>query len=234
VLAAEPAVRECAVVVREDVPGTRRLAAYLVPEAAAPETAGLETAALRAALAAKLPEYMVPQLFLPLAALPLTPNGKVDRRALTRLPAPEDGGTGARAYVAPGNPVEEILAAVWAEVLHLERVGVTDNFFELGGDSILTIQVVSRAKKLGVRFAPRQLFQHQTVAALALVVEVDEEAPAGSLPFTPAQAFLLRQAGAPGFERWSDAMLLEAPAGVGSGIPGGPARRSPPEVHGGW
>jgi len=213
VLAAEPAVRECAVVVREDVPGTKRLTAYLVPEGEAPASAEL-----RAALSAKLPEYMVPQLFLPLAALPLTPNGKVDRRALVRLPAPEEAGAG-REYVAPRNPVEEILAAVWAEVLHLERVGVTDNFFELGGDSILTIQVVARCKKRGLRFAPRHIFQHQTIAGLALVTEVEavRREHAGPVPLAPAQALLL-QAGGTAFERWSDAVLLDLPAGLGAEI----------------
>ena len=201
-------MRECAVVVREDVPGTKRLTAYLVPEGEMPAAL-----VLRSALSAKLHDYMVPQLFVPLSALPLTPNGKVDRRALVRLPAPEGDGAASRAYVAPRDPVEEILAEVWAEVLHLERVGVTDNFFELGGDSILTIQVVARCKKRGLKFAPRQLFQHQTVAALAAVAEMEVRAEqnAGPVPLTPAQALLL-QAGGPAFERWSQAVLLEPPA----------------------
>ncbi|HET9225446.1 MAG TPA: amino acid adenylation domain-containing protein, partial [Thermoanaerobaculia bacterium] len=169
VLSAQPSVRECAVVVREDVPGAKRLVAYVALHGEDPEP-------LRSALREKLPEYMVPQLFAVLPSLPLTPNGKIDRRALLALPAPE----GARGVetVAPRNPVEEVLAAVWAEVLRLDRVGIHDNFFSLGGDSILVIQAATRSRKRGVRFTPRQLFQNQTVAQLASVVEVDPEAPA--------------------------------------------------------
>jgi amino acid adenylation domain-containing protein len=173
VLDAQPAVRECAVVVREDVPGTKRLVAYLALQDG---LAGAETlAALREVLRGRLPDYMVPQL-VEMPALPLTPNGKIDRRALLALPALE--ALSAAEHVAPRNPVEEALAEVWAEVLRLERVGIHDNFFALGGDSILAIQVVTRSRKRGVTFAPRQLFQHQTIAQLAAVVE--DAAPARS------------------------------------------------------
>ncbi|HSF41071.1 MAG TPA: amino acid adenylation domain-containing protein [Thermoanaerobaculia bacterium] len=213
VLAENPAVEECAVVVREDVPGTKRLAAYYVAEGEAPAVAEL-----RATLLAKLPDYMVPQVFAALPALPLTPNGKVDRRALTHLPAPEGEGSGARELVAPRDPVEAILAEVWADVLRLERVGVHDNFFELGGDSILTIQVVSRAKKRGLLLAPRHLFQNQTIAELARVADASAlaaESGAGPVPLTPGQALLL--AGAPeGVLGWNDAVLAELPQGVGA------------------
>ncbi len=165
VLSAQPAVRECAVVVREDVPGSKRLVAYLALHDGDPE-------ALRSALRDKLPEYMVPQLFAVLPSLPLTPNGKIDRRALLAMAAPE-GVRGAET-VAPRNPVEEILAAVWAEVLTLDCVGIHDNFFSLGGDSILVIQAATRSRKLGVRFTPRQLFQNQTVAGLSGVADAAE------------------------------------------------------------
>ncbi|MDC0774126.1 phosphopantetheine-binding protein, partial [Streptomyces sp. HD] len=111
-----------------------------------------------------LPQYMVPAAFVVLETIPLTGNGKVDRKA---LPAP--GGqrphTGI-AFEAPRTPVEEAIAAVWAEVLRVERVGIQDNFFELGGDSILSIQVVSRAKRHGLHLTPRMLFQHQTIAGI--------------------------------------------------------------------
>ncbi len=167
VLGQRPEVRECAVVVREDVPGAKRLAAYLALHDGGDEAGAL--AAVRDALREKLPEYMVPHLLVPLPALPLTPNGKIDRRALLAQPAPE-AAAGAE-HAAPRNPVEATLAAVWAEVLHLDRVGVHDNFFALGGDSILAIQVVTRSRKRGVVFAPRQLFQHQTIAQLAAVAE---------------------------------------------------------------
>ena len=166
VLGAHPAVRECAVVVREDVPGNKLLAAYMALQ----EEAVVDLQALRAALQEKLPEYMVPQSFVVLPALPRTPNGKVDRRA---LPA-SDGSRPGTEFVAPRNPTEEALAAVWAEVLHRDGIGVHDNFFELGGDSIRTIQVVARSRKRGLRIAPRHLFQHQTIAELAGVAEIKD------------------------------------------------------------
>ncbi|HEX3131786.1 MAG TPA: amino acid adenylation domain-containing protein [Thermoanaerobaculia bacterium] len=179
VLAGIPAVRECAVVVREDVPGSPRLVACLAfheGRADTPET-------LQAALRERLPEYMVPHAFAVLPALPLTPNGKIDRRALLAGPAPAAGSSAAP--VLPRNGVEEGLAAVWAEVLRLERLGVHDNFFSLGGDSILAIQVVTRSRRHGLRFTPRQLFQNQTIAQLATVVEAMEaieETPSPAAP----------------------------------------------------
>jgi aryl carrier-like protein len=211
VLAENPAVEECAVVVREDVPGTKRLAAYYVAAGEAPTVSEL-----RATLLAKLPDYMVPQVFAALPALPLTPNGKVDRRALTHLLAPEGEGSASRELVAPQGPVETILAEIWADVLHLERVGVHDNFFELGGDSILTIQVVSRAKKRGVLLAPRHLFQNQTIAELARVADASALAAesgggAGPVPLTPGQRLLAGAAAG-----WNDASLIDLPPGVGA------------------
>nr|QEO74126.1 condensation domain-containing protein [uncultured bacterium] len=180
VLSAQPSVRECAVVVREDVPGTKRLVAYLVLHEGDPEV-------LRGALREKLPEYMMPQLFAVLPSLPLTPNGKVDRRTLLAMQAPE-GARGKAETVAPRNPVEEVLAAVWAEVLRIDRVGIHDNFFSLGGDSILVIQAATRSRKRGVSFTPRQLFQNQTVAELAAVADAAElQAPvAASIAFSEA------------------------------------------------
>jgi amino acid adenylation domain-containing protein len=182
VLCAAPAVRESVVVVREDVPGSQRLAAYLSLH----EGSATDPETLRAVLREKLPDYMVPQLFEILPALPLTPNGKVDRRALQARPAPE-GRSGRGEPVAARNPVEQVLSEVWAEVLHLDQVGIHDNFFALGGDSILIIQVVTRCRKRGVRFAPRQLFQNQTIAELATVVDVVEQ-EAGTPHEQPAVA----------------------------------------------
>ena len=171
VLGQHPSVRECVVVAREDVPGERRLAAYVV--AAEEVTAG----ALRAHLKERLPEHMVPAAFVVLESIPLTAHGKVDRRA---LPAPD----GARprvgeAYVAPGTPQEQALAEIWAQVLGVERVGAHDNFFELGGDSIRSIRVLSLAREAGLGLTLQQLFEHQTVreTARALSGSVDE-APA--------------------------------------------------------
>ncbi len=166
-----PGVADCAVVVREDEAGDRRLVAYVVGEA--------EAEALRAHVRASLPEYMVPAAFVRLDALPLTPNGKLDRKA---LPAPGLASAADR-YVAPRTPVEEVLAGIWAELLRLERVGVEENFFEVGGHSLLATRVVSRVREVfGVELPLRALFEGSTVAALA--VRVEEMRRAG-LPVLP-------------------------------------------------
>ncbi len=128
---------------------------------------GVEVETLRQWVGARLPEYMVPAaIVLSLAALPLTPNGKVDRKA---LPAPEAERRRAQAYEAPVTETEQILAAIWAEVLGLPRVGRHDNFFELGGDSINSLQILARAHQRGMKLTPKQLFDHPTVAAAAAV-----------------------------------------------------------------
>jgi amino acid adenylation domain-containing protein len=175
-----PGVRECVAVVREDRSGDRRLVAYLVAAGSGPQAKEM-----RAFLGERLPDYMVPSAFVVLPALPLTRTGKVDRLA---LPAPQE--SAADRATAPRGRVEEILAAVWAEVLRRERVSIHDNFFELGGDSIRAIQVVSRSRKQGLRVTPRQIFQHQTIAELSAVVESEPltAAPAATPPPpTPAQ-----------------------------------------------
>jgi amino acid adenylation domain-containing protein/non-ribosomal peptide synthase protein (TIGR01720 family) len=160
-LLAHPAVREAVVVARGN-----RLVAYLVAGAAPP------VEEIRAFLRTRLPEYMVPGVFVPLAALPLSPNGKVDRKA---LPAPEPAGEALAGSTPPRDAREERLAAIWREVLGLERVGVHDNFFQLGGDSILSIQVVARARREGLLISPQQLFENQTIAGLAAVAGSAEE-----------------------------------------------------------
>ncbi|HEX8244011.1 MAG TPA: AMP-binding protein, partial [Longimicrobium sp.] len=164
-------VAECAVVAREDVPGDRRLVAYLVGSA--------DADALRAGLRRTLPDYMVPSAFVILDQIPLTPNGKVDRRA---LPAPETAADEA-SYVAARTPVEEVLAGIWAEVLRLERVGVKESFFELGGHSLLVTRVVSRVRELfGVEVPLRALFEGPTVAEMAVRVEALRRADLPVLP----------------------------------------------------
>ncbi|WP_420718389.1 amino acid adenylation domain-containing protein [Pyxidicoccus sp. MSG2] len=165
-LARLPAVREAVAVVREDVPGDKRLVAYVVSEEGAP----VDVASLRQALKERLPEYMVPSAIAVLPALPLTSNGKVDRKA---LPAPEGAlAVRAREYVAPRTALEAQLAALWTELLHVERVGVHDDFFELGGHSLLATQVVSRLRStVGVEVPLRVLFDAPTVEALAVQVE---------------------------------------------------------------
>ncbi|HSK75059.1 MAG TPA: amino acid adenylation domain-containing protein [Thermoanaerobaculia bacterium] len=157
-LGLHPGVAQAAVVARDDW-GDRRLVAYVVP------AAGQEarTAELRAFLRERLPEFMEPSAFVTLAALPLTPNRKVDRRA---LPAPE-AAAAAGAYVAPRNPVEEVLAGLWAEVLGVERVGIDDDFFSLGGHSLLATRIASRvARVLGTPPPVRWIFERPTVRGL--------------------------------------------------------------------
>ncbi|WP_257463564.1 non-ribosomal peptide synthetase, partial [Archangium lipolyticum] len=159
-LVEQPAVREAVVVAREDVPGNKRLVAYLV----ARPGQTLEPGELRKALRQRLPEYMVPSAFMVLEALPLTTNGKVDRRA---LPAPQ-ATPGTERYVPPRNAMEELVAGLFGELLRAERVGAEDNFFELGGHSLLATQVVSRLREsCGVEVPLRTLFEAPTVAELA-------------------------------------------------------------------
>jgi len=162
-LAGHPEVREVAVVARE-VGGDRRLIAYLAPrDGEEPPAAD----ALAEWLHERLPAYMVPAAFVSLAELPLTPTGKVDRERLPE-PAP-DAVTGERApYLAPRTPAEEALAAIWSDVLEVERVGVDDDFFRLGGHSLLATRVISRVRdRVGVELPLRALFEARTVAALA-------------------------------------------------------------------
>ncbi|PSB01238.1 non-ribosomal peptide synthetase [Merismopedia glauca] len=153
------------------------------------------TGQLRQFLAQKLPEYAIPSVFTILPALPLTPNGKVDRKA---LPAPEVAKRDTELKL-PQSEMETALAKIWQEVLGLERVGINDNFFELGGDSILSIQVVSQAKQRGLQVTPKQLFQYQTIAELAAVVETkvttqpQQELIAGSVPLIPIQHWFFQQ-----------------------------------------
>ncbi|MFL5381836.1 MAG: amino acid adenylation domain-containing protein [Longimicrobiaceae bacterium] len=206
-LLAQPGVREANAVVHEPVPGSRRLAAYVAGD-------GLTDDALRAGLRRSLPEYMVPQAFVLLPALPRLPSGKLDVRALP----PIDPGASAQGDDAgPRTRAEEVLARVWAQVLGRERVGIHENFFELGGDSILSIQVIVRAAREGVRIALRQVFQHQSVAALAAAAETAapvaaEQGPVtGEAPPTPAQRWML-QLGLPRPQHWNMALALEARA----------------------
>ncbi len=162
-LACHPVVRKCAVIVREDQPGQRNLAAYVVT-ATEPPTAN----ELRSFLKRKLPEYMVPSVFVHLDELPLTENGKLDRKA---LPAPLPASAG-NTFVAPRDSPEEIIAVIWSEVLGLKQISVLEDFFELGGDSLTATQVMSRIDlAFQIDLPPGVLFEQRTVAALAAAVE---------------------------------------------------------------
>ncbi|GLV98120.1 non-ribosomal peptide synthetase [Streptomyces lavendulae] len=161
-LTALPAVAEAVALVREDTPGDKQLVAYLVPETGAAD-ADLAPAALRDALGEALPAYMVPSAYLRLDALPLTANGKLDRRA---LPAPGREATTVGEHVGARDAAEASIAAVWAEVLGLETVGVHDNYFDLGGDSIRAVTLVGALREAGWETSVRDVFEHRTVARL--------------------------------------------------------------------
>ena len=189
VLDAHPSVRRSLAMAREDEPGNKRLVAYVVPDS---DGRGAEVSAtdgppnfdlvagLRRWLAEKLPEFMVPSAFVVLEAMPLSPNGKIDRRA---LPAPEHTRDAAAMYVAPRTPLEEILAQIWRDVLRLDKVGVQDNFFALGGHSLLATQVVSRIRQaVGVELPLRHMFEWPTVAELVLRIEELQAVEAVVLP----------------------------------------------------
>ncbi|MET0397438.1 MAG: amino acid adenylation domain-containing protein [Longimicrobiaceae bacterium] len=197
---------DAAVVARSDG-GRTRLVGYVV----AARGAEVDADALRAHLAGWVPEYMVPSALVVLDRLPLTPSGKLDRRA---LPAPEAGAAASAEHVAPRTEAEAALARVWQELLRVERVGAHDNFFELGGDSILSIQMVSRAGAAGVRIAPWQVFQHQTLAGLAAVADTaaavwaEQGEVTGAAPLTPVQRWLL-DLPLPEPHHWNQALLLE-------------------------
>ncbi|MDB4951688.1 MAG: non-ribosomal peptide synthetase [Gemmatimonadetes bacterium] len=206
-LAAHPSVADAAVVAREMGDGDRRLVAYVVAKRARPSGASdsensnaivdstvsegpadgipagaVDTAELRAHLKARLPEYMIPGAFVVMDALPLTPNGKVDRRA---LPAPDTAG--AAEHVAPRTPTEEALAAIWREVLHVDRVGAHDDFFALGGHSLLATRVVSRVRQaLGAELPLRALFEAPTLAELARRIDGESRVLADEPGIVPA------------------------------------------------
>ncbi len=205
-LASLDGVDQAAVIAREDRPGDKRLVGYI--------TGAADPAELRTQLGKRLPAYMVPAAVVVLEALPLTVNGKLDKRA---LPAPEYHKR-AGEYRAPSDHTEEILAGIYAQVLGVERVGVDDSFFDLGGDSILSMQVVARARAAGVVCRPRDVFVEQTVARLARVAtdgaDEDDVVDEGIGPVvaTPIMRWLQTVQGP--IDDFNQTMVLAAPAGV--------------------
>lgn len=170
-LARHPRVAEVAVVAREDSPGDKRLVAYITTR----NESSPSPEALRAFLNGELPEYMVPAIYVKLDRLPLTPNGKLDRASLR---APDSRACEQTAYAAPEGEVEIALAAIWKEVLKVDRVGREDNFFELGGDSLLIMRAASRIRhRWNTEFSVRELFRHSSLRALADSIAHTKGAP---------------------------------------------------------
>ncbi|MFJ9890726.1 amino acid adenylation domain-containing protein [Streptomyces sp. NPDC091287] len=225
VLLGRPDVAQAEVLIREDRPGDQRLVAYAVAkEGAAP----LKGADLRTLLAVALPDHMVPAAVVVLDALPLTPNGKTDRKAL-----PEPGYGPATGTEGPRTPHEELLCGLFAEILGLKNVGIHDSFFDTGGDSIMSIQLVRKARNLGIKLTPRDVFEHKTVAGLAkatapapdtepqdtaatAAAAATAPAPAGvgTLPLTPIIHWMRERGGRA--ERFSQTNMLVVPRDVGA------------------
>jgi aryl carrier-like protein len=176
VLRRHPGVRQACVVAEREGASVRRLLAYCVPAA----DAGLSESVLREHLQSAVPQYMVPEIFVALDSLPLTPNGKVDRE---KLPRPDAAARGqARDYVTPNTSQEKLVADIVAEVLRIERVGVTDNLFERGADSLQVFQIASRAAKAGVPITPRLVLTHRTIRAVLGALETTQSAAHKSAP----------------------------------------------------
>ncbi|WP_435813277.1 amino acid adenylation domain-containing protein [Streptomyces virginiae] len=226
-LTAHPGVEHAVVSAQSAPDGSKRLVGYVVgaPDSGgqvdaqgrfeADMTSGLTMRELRRFITGRLPEFMVPAVLVPLDRLPLAPNGKLDRAA---LPAPDFTG---ESYRAPRSRTEEVLAAVYSEVLGLEQVGIDDDFFAIGGDSIRSIQIVSRAKAQGVVVNPRQIFELRTVAELAGAAGAQDLGPAlaelegggtGSMPLAPIAKYMLELGAS--FDRFSMSAALELPEGI--------------------
>ncbi len=192
-------MQEAAVTVWEQ-PGAggttdRSLVAYVSGEQLQ-HSAGEIDRQLRAYLASALPDYMVPRLVMKLDAMPHTPNGKIDMACLPEPQIEQDAG---RSFVPPRTAAETTLAAIWSDILGLPQVSIEDGFFELGGDSLMSIQVIARARQEGLAITPRQLFREQTIARLAAVAEqADAFRPAtiatsGIVPLTPIQRWFFNR-----------------------------------------
>ncbi len=150
-------------------PVNTRLVAFVVPASGG----AIDPSAVRDDLAARLPDYMVPSLILPLDSLPLTPNGKVDRQALAKLELTPVSKAKV-GYAEPASEIEQALARIWSDVLGLDMLSLHDNFFEIGGDSILSIQIVARARQAGMELTPALLFKHPTIGELVAYIEAQQ------------------------------------------------------------
>ncbi|WP_327173294.1 amino acid adenylation domain-containing protein [Streptomyces sp. NBC_01336] len=202
-----PHIHTTTITLREDTPGNKQLTAYIT------NTAGTSTntSELRAHLQRQLPDYMIPTTYVTLDHLPLTPNGKIDTKALP-APGPERPDL-ANTYTAPRTDTERTLASIWGDILGIDTIGIHDNFFELGGDSIISIQMIARAKKFGLHLTPRMIFKHQTIVEIAVhagattLVDAEQGRVVGDVPLTPIQHWFFEKE-LPAFDHFNQAELL--------------------------
>jgi amino acid adenylation domain-containing protein len=171
-LVAQAGVREGVVIAREDTPGDKRLVAYVIGNG----QVELSAAQLRQHLSSVLPEYMVPSAFVTMDEFPLTPNGKLDRQ---NLPVPDRAAVIVREYEPPEGDVEQAIAGIWQDLLHIDRVGRHDNFFELGGHSLMVVSLVERLRLRGLSADVRGLFSAPTPAQMAVIVHVEQQTISG-------------------------------------------------------
>jgi len=209
VLAQHPVITECVVIVREDMPGDKRIVAYVVTD----QQQRPKVSELHQHLKQQLPEYMLPTAFVFLATIPLSKNGKIDRKALPMpdLVRPELEPD----FIAPGTETEKALAAIWQKTLGLKQVGITDNFFELGGDSIQSIGISHQATKIGIPMNTRMIFEYPTIAELLLQSGIDtkkeikQELEGQISKLTPIQHWFF-EAEFKNSEHWNAAFMLTA------------------------
>ena len=209
VLRLHPHVHDCVVVAHQGDMMHTQLVAYII--------GSVEASTLRAYLKEHLPDYMVPSVFMEIAELPLNRNGKVDRNL---LPAPTSYVSMTQGPIDVAlTTTEAALERIWSQVLHRDHVGIHDNFFELGGDSILSMQIISRARQANIYLTPKQLFQYQTIAELAVIVDIPllnttmQEPVTGDIPLTPIQHWFFEQH-LTDLHHYNQAMLLEGPVAV--------------------
>jgi non-ribosomal peptide synthase protein (TIGR01720 family) len=181
----------------------------------------VETNDLRDSLKERLPEYMIPSKFIQLDELPKLPNGKIDLNAL-KLPVEAESSFSKTDISAPKTETQIQLIKIWEEVLGFQPIGIHDNFFEIGGDSILSIQIVAKARQQGIFLAPNQIFEHQTISQLALFAKtenknIDEEIIAGNVPLLPIQQWFFEEhKNAP--NHWNQAVMFDVPENLNTDI----------------
>uniref|UniRef100_UPI0013DFAFD6 non-ribosomal peptide synthetase n=1 Tax=Paenibacillus xylaniclasticus TaxID=588083 RepID=UPI0013DFAFD6 len=213
VLSSHDLVREAVVIVREDEPGNKYLCAYVTGDGEK------SVSILREYMASVLPDYMVPAFIVVIQSLPLTPNGKVDRN---RLPKPHSYAGRNQEYVAPRNEIEQLLASLWEDVLHIDNVGIHDNFFELGGDSIKALQVSARLHQLGQRLDMKHMLRQATIASVTehiepLTRQINQAAVEGEVSLTPIQSWFFEQQFTEA-HYWNQAVMLYGKCGFDEAV----------------